>query len=937
MANGFAFHQDEVLRFALFRPPFERGSGRLNAIQTENSSALQQSLIAAWNAGDTQALDALNKAADSTQAYFKDGDVWLSSKLSAVSDAIQASQWPQQDELKDLTVVVTKVFGVPPAAIVATADFLGDVTRLENSLLFATYYPPYRASKPLSLLTTLLRVTNVIQVIKEPVASGTSKAFSSAPSFTRAVMMQLPIVPPPTIQASFKRKLVASPRRQQSAVPNKRTVDPDAIVALRNKLANLRPDQYYAPPTPNDPWTQVFGSVAESALTTPEKALLVELGLDFRAMNVQQLIGALDNAHALETLVPIGGRPDIISTGTTVVHKNTGNPEELMKVASTTQSPVFRPVGIADLLVVQQHIVSYTGGEVAHIDNAAKGEARVREHTRKDTTETETTVETETTTEEERSTQTTDRMEVKREVDRIIKDEASLKAGASLSASYGPAVEFKTYVDGTTSSSREEAQKQGTTYSRETIQRAVSKVAERVLERRKTTTRLELTEFNRIERKDTGSNVSAIFQWQSKIYQSQVYNYGRRVIYDIIVPEPAASFIFALGQGADNRPINLVKPQPFDVEPNALQPYNYQQYVVRYQAANVTPPPEPVRYIVKTFTDSQTGPNQSKPYADKLEVPASYEAVYGRVSITLAVWTANPNPTVDVFFGNSTWRRVNSGYWTSPGLSLDYRTGEVATLATAINTPAYSIGFDGMCKLSDAGLAAWRTRAHSEILAAYLSQLSNYESKLEQYTGTVMQNLFGRSPDENREIEKVEIKKTVTRLFWGKEIDFGSVDKPSNAFPTIDDKKLSEEGRVIRFFEQAFEWDQMQYTFYPYYWGKRDTWLDKILNRDQDPLFRNFLRSGAARVVLSVRPGFEELVAHFFLTGEVWQGGDLPQISDPSYVPILQEIREAQGQTNATVYGDPWTFTVPTTLVMLEENNKLPRWEKQNGEWVQVE
>jgi hypothetical protein len=383
--------------------------------------------------------------------------------------------------------------------------------------------------------------------------------------------------------------------------------------------------------------------------------------------------------------------------------------------------------------------------------------------------------------------------------------------------------------------------------------------------------------------------------------------------------------------------LDLEKPVPFNVAPAALTENNYQQYVVRYKAANVTPPPEPVRYIVKTFADSQTAPNQSKQHADKLEIPANYEAVLGRVSITLAVWTASPTPIVDTFFGNSSWRRTNSGYWSSPGLSLDYRTGEIATLATAINTPAYAISFDGMCRVSTAGVSAWKTRIHSELLAAYLLQLSKYESKLEEYNGTVMQNLFGRSPDENREIEKVELKKAATRLFLGTEIDFGSVDKPADAFPTIDETKLSEQGRVIRFFEQAFEWDQMQYTFYPYYWGARDTWLDKILNRDQDPLFRNFLRSGAARVVLSVRPGFEELVAHYFMTGEVWAGGDLPQTSDPEYVPILQEIKEAQGQTSATEYGAPWTFSVPTTLAMLKENSSLPIWQKkEDGEWQQI-
>ena len=127
------------------------------------------------------------------------------------------------------------------------------------------------------------------------------------------------------------------------------------------------------------------------------------------------------------------------------------------------------------------------------------------------------------------------------------------------------------------------------------------------------------------------------------------------------------------------------------------------------------------------------------------------------------------------------------------------------------------------------------------------------------------------------------------------------------------------------------------YFFYPYYWGRKDNWLNHALLQDVDPLFAEFLKAGAARLVIAVRPGFEQAITHFLETGQIWDGGDLPLITSPLYLSIIEEIRERdQAKGDEIPQGEPWDVHLPTTLVRVRPENSLPSWHNDaNGHWLQ--
>jgi hypothetical protein len=85
------------------------------------------------------------------------------------------------------------------------------------------------------------------------------------------------------------------------------------------------------------------------------------------------------------------------------------------------------------------------------------------------------------------------------------------------------------------------------------------------------------------------------------------------------------------------------------------------------------------------------------------------------------------------------------------------------------------------------------------------------------------------------------------------------------------------------------------------------------------------------------RPGFEGAIDHFLTFGEIWNGGPLPAISSPLYLPIADEIAEQLDRPGTEVaQGDPWLVRIPTNLVKLRADDQLPKWKKNAaGDWVE--
>jgi hypothetical protein len=133
----------------------------------------------------------------------------------------------------------------------------------------------------------------------------------------------------------------------------------------------------------------------------------------------------------------------------------------------------------------------------------------------------------------------------------------------------------------------------------------------------------------------------------------------------------------------------------------------------------------------------------------------------------------------------------------------------------------------------------------------------------------------------------------VAQLFNGPDVAWGIGYSPSapnelglsqTAWSTVTTYE-----QMVRFVNDAIDWDNILYFLYSYFWDIPLAW-DNIRNiQHPDSTRQAFLRAGSARVVLTVRKGWEKAWVEFAEGGTFGQG-PLPSLHP--YLTIAQEIQD---------------------------------------------
>jgi hypothetical protein len=701
----------------------------------------------------------------------------------------------------------------------------------------------------------------------------------------------------------------------------------------------------------------VLKPTATEHLSGATQAVLKSRGIDLATTPLDKVTHRLegDLATTVTELEAVAGHPEkrsFIRLGDALVSVSTpvtagwgalgtggvlGFPSLPMSGSVPQTKGAVAPAGIADLLLVKQQLTGYEAVDVAHIENVLKGELKSREHTRREESETTTLFETETSRSEEHELETTDRFEMARETSETIKEDVALKAGLSISGSYGPTVEFAASAEGSFSRSKEEATKAATTFSQDVTERSSRKVAERVLQRTTVRTLTETIEKNVHELNNTTGtgHISGVYQWVNKVYQAQMFNYGLRVMFDFMVPEPAAFLVAALDQ-AHSSALTLTKPPDFDLTPGQINESNYAYWVKVCGATDVAPPPELYRTKSADFKGGGGDSTANYNHSAQITIDDGYRAVFGTVGRVVNIW--EPDMSVDVVLGRRTQRLgLGEWLWTT---ALDDERDSIPLAIDTFHCSQVAVAIEVTCQRTDRALEKWRLETHAKLSTAHRALVSDYEEKLAQLKLQTGVAIRGRNPASNQVTIRRELQKSCVSILTDQHFDLfdAIVDSPVNGLPQIDVAEAAAEGAYVRFFEQAFEWEHMSWVTYPYFWGSKDQWDERLGYDDPDPAFVDFLQAGFARVSVPARRGFEGAIDHFLTFGEIWNGGPLPTISSPLYLPIADEIAERLDRPGDEVpQGDPWTVRVPTSLVKLRADDALPTWEQNAaGEWVEA-
>ena len=619
---------------------------------------------------------------------------------------------------------------------------------------------------------------------------------------------------------------------------------------------------------------------------------------------------------------------------------------------SLTASPVLSPAqakaaggrfrkkfpfvaGVADLMLVKERLEGYQRAAIAHVENVMATEDRTRTLRQLDSTATTTTTESERTEETSQESTTDTHQSLANEVSATLATQTNISTGISDSASLGPAVRVDTSAGFDFTTASEETRSSAEEYAQDVVESSVSKVTAR--QRTETVSVvLSETEETHVQRyvntAPGASHVVGVYRHLDQVWRAQVFNYGRRLMLDIVVPEPAAHWRMSRQEGAV-RSERLEEPPRLDVKQNEIDESNYGQLVADYGASGVAGPPMTVVHVTKSVTldvpnrgGSQA--NSTSQVLSQIALPAGYYAVQAIASFYATKWESDEKNHAKILM---------------EGDETDLEGGSKAIdLREVINTLEFAVYTDNMqggavtvrvkCAISGDSWAAWQKSVYDALKAANDRAWDSYRSELQAAETVKAMTQQQMLPDAKRTIEIQELKHagiailTESNFQENGAIRFGpQAEDPDRLYPLIAFDEAKEEGRVARFFEEAFEWEQMTYLYYPYFWARRKVWYELLNQSDPDTLFESFLRAGAARVNLPVRPGFEAAVLWFLATGGVWFGGPVPTVGDPLYVAMIDEIREAKGLStdNPVPVGESWTYTMPTSLVVLDPDDRM--------------
>jgi hypothetical protein len=943
----------EIFRFVTLRPPQQA-----DADATANVVDLGLSPSPLTNSLRALRLDgARSGMVDLAAKFILSNDfIGSQSKLSQplldFTGALQSL--PDQDFSTGAGQAFTRIFSMTPAVFTASAAFKTAYTQTADSIVAATIDSSV-APKVRGLLVRTARALALIRRLGGTAPLSRS-AFSSAPLVLPAGIFPLPLADAGEIGLSSQRKALA--RTNQTAVEarQKRKAQLAADLASHRQAAEELLSAFEQAGAQPAAGFLLPDGAAES-LSDATKATLKKAGIAAGRIDVAKSVTLLERRSAgiasqlyagtgaTGAMVRIGNRilPKDALAGGLAIAADPGTdgtrspglcppaaaaslPEDSVTVP--TGHGDARILGIADLMVVEQELLRYQLGEIAHIENVLRSEVRSRQFKTTDTIEQTLTTETETTEEKEKDLSSTERFELQTESQTVISENASKEAGLTIHASYGPSVDATANFNTSSSTSSQQSNAASSSFAREIATKAVDRVQTRTLTRRTVTTInvVEETNLHSFDNKSGNSDIVGVYRFVDKIYRAQIVNYGKRLMLEFIVPEPAAFLRFALtNKPVDN--VSLVNPEPPGYCINgtsfvALQAAditrdNYLFWASKYGAQDVTPPP-PSLIIA---SGSKKSPDTLPTIQDSGERKISSDLF----DVEIADGYLCQSAFVNIF--GETQAGIHKIVFQIQDQQAEYvepvddnhlfflhlqPTPRLTVTLNSVGFHNYEVLANVFCTLSAEKLQEWQLKTFASIMNAYNDLKRAFDQAIQEARLQATDNtVSGTNPETNRVTEQTELKKGCISLLTGQRFDlFDAVGRNAAPFgyPEIDFAEAKAEGAYIQRFEQSFEWNNMVYIFYPYFWGKKDAWVTVAQLTDRDPLFGQFLQAGAARVQVPVRLGFEAAMLTYLATGELWAGeGTLVNSDsgdpDPLHLSIIDELKSQNDNNNVEGVG----------------------------------
>ncbi|WP_406409374.1 hypothetical protein [Streptomyces sp. NBC_01643] len=653
-------------------------------------------------------------------------------------------------------------------------------------------------------------------------------------------------------------------------------------------------------------------------------------------------------------------------------------PSLFPRLLAARRIELVRQARVSDLFVVRSEWCCFEAGEVAEIVNVLGGETLKAERIRIDEREISATTEEERTTTDERSLDITDHGEVSEETQRQVDFSVKAHGQVETTSEWG-ATKIEASAGAEAEYAVHDTERRATKISRDAVARALAKV-----ENRNRDERVERT-LSRVEDRDehglanTGNTPArGIYRWVDRINRYQIVRYPHRLQMEFEFPEPGNA-LFRLLSASSGR---LRDPGDFTVQLADITRASWKKFVGERQVIGVSPPPPEHRLISAAV--QATSPDRDQDQAAwnvppvignaELSVPKGYvagplefalrvEAQLGKFmreksdgvdshqgfrSLGLSVaaagkqqvhWHAGvapgqPEPTGhngNTLQSEGTERQAAGFSWAGTvELPADLRD-KVTVAVSAAGGQSVSGTVSLMCTLANDMFDQWQLDVYDALLSDHQQARRDYLEERARHdlqgTGTLAEH----SPTRNRVLIQGELRRltlawlTHSTPFPGRPAVLSTPTEPTPADEHSDLNAALLTAPEIQFLEQALEWGNMVYVCYPYYWARPATWDARRQLDTRDPELGQFLSAGSARVIVPVRPGFEQAM-HFWLAFQLpWEGGAPPAPGENStYLAIADEIRSQLLTPADGIPGESWEARLPTAFRWLDDSARLP-------------
>ncbi len=376
-------------------------------------------------------------------------------------------------------------------------------------------------------------------------------------------------------------------------------------------------------------------------------------------------------------------------------------------------------------------------------------------------------------------------------------------------------------------------------------------------------------------------------------WRVRLYRYGLRATFDIVIPEPAGQLRGAYAELARWR--SQLGPFTFPVTHDEIKPDNDHYKVLAEQyGADVSPPP-PVPAPI-SVNDNPGAGNDWHFVKLNFEVPQGCEISLIHLFADIGTLKGAGDPNIVVEGTSPLVRHQIAGGGVVDEDLPNFRTGGTGAQTVYFNLidvgPAFIELRVSLRPTADA-VAHWRNDTWQALFNAAQTQYFASQQDIAAKVGALEDQLNSVDTLTLRREESDEIMKGALRFLLGPGFDFmpGTVDdaiKGSSGIKPPDPRygqvdpvhgvaftgsdflmrplqqlELQEYEGLVRFINQAIEWENVVSFLYSYFWDMPESWEFIRQIRHPDANRQAFLRAGSARVVLTVRKGWEDAWLRF--------------------------------------------------------------------------